>query len=173
VLIDGDLDARIERYLDGELPADEVARLERELLEPEVARALSEALMLRELLGETGPAEPPAYLVGDILVAVSADSAGPERAGIAPERARWGRVRAVLSAVAVVAGGSAMGFAGMAAGAPALAAVGRAGGAALLGGIGAAREAFASREAPQAAAPRRGTKALSLLRRWLARRRDR
>jgi len=42
VLIDGDLDERIERYLDGELPADEVARLERQLLEPEVARALSE-----------------------------------------------------------------------------------------------------------------------------------
>jgi hypothetical protein len=173
VLNDGDLDERIERYLDGELPADEVARLERELLEPEVARALSEALLLRELLGEAGPAEPPPYLVDDILVAVAAESAGPERAAVAPEGARWGRARAVLSAVAIVAGGSAMGFSGMAAGAPALAAVRRASGAALLQGLAAARGAFASRESPQPAAPRRGTKALALLRRWLARRRKR
>jgi anti-sigma factor RsiW len=126
VVIDGDLDERIERYLDGELPADEVARLERELLEPEVARALSEALMLRELLRDAGPAAPPPYLVDDILVAVAAESAGPERRAIAPQRARWSRARAVLSAAAVVAGASALGFAGMTAGAPVLAEIGRA-----------------------------------------------
>jgi anti-sigma-K factor RskA len=173
VLIDGDLDERIERYLDGELPADGVARLERELPEPEVALALSEALMLRELLREAGPAAPPPYLVDDILVAVAAESAGPERAAVAPERARWSRARAVLSAVAVVAGGSALGFAGMAAGAPVLAAAGRASGSALLRGLDAARDALASREAKETAAPRRGAKALSLLRRLLARKGDR
>jgi len=128
--------------------------------------------MLRELLREAGPAEPPPYLVDDILVAVAAESAGRSgrpshpRGPVGSDAGRAGRLRRRRRRLG-------LGFAGMAAGGPVLAAAGRAGGTALLRGFGAARGALASREARETAAPRRGTKALSLVRRLLARRRNR
>lgn len=49
----------IEDYLDGLLSGPAAVRLERDLLKPDVAAAFNEALLLRELLNNLPPDEPP------------------------------------------------------------------------------------------------------------------
>jgi hypothetical protein len=69
------LQERIENYLDGELDAVESRRFEQDLLTDEVATEFREVLLLRQLLSEIPPEQPPSGLVERIE---SALNSGPE-----------------------------------------------------------------------------------------------
>ncbi|MDH5490361.1 MAG: hypothetical protein OEY14_00155 [Myxococcales bacterium] len=60
------LEERIAAYLDGALDERAAAEVEAELLDPRAAELLGEELMLRQLLSELSPDEPPASLIADI-----------------------------------------------------------------------------------------------------------
>jgi hypothetical protein len=62
---------RIESYLDGLLDEAETHRFEQDLLKEDVAALFREVLLMRELLGELPPAEPPEGLVNRIEAALA------------------------------------------------------------------------------------------------------
>lgn len=62
---------RIESYLDGLLNDAETHRFEQDLLKEDVAALFREVLLMRELLGELPPAEPPEGLVDRIEAALA------------------------------------------------------------------------------------------------------
>ena len=62
---------RIESYLDGLFDEAETRRFERDLLKEDVAVLFREVLLMRELLGELPPAEPPEGLVNRIEAALA------------------------------------------------------------------------------------------------------
>lgn len=62
---------RIENYLDGLLDEAGTHRFEQDLLKEDVAALFREVLLMRELLGELPPAEPPEGLVNRIEVALA------------------------------------------------------------------------------------------------------
>jgi hypothetical protein len=66
-----DVHDRIESYLDGLLDEAETHRFERDLLKENVAALFREALLMRELLGELPPAEPPKGLANRIETALA------------------------------------------------------------------------------------------------------
>ena len=70
---------RIESYLDGLLDEEETRLFERDLLKEEIAAIFREVLLMRELLGELPPAEPPVGLVNRIEVALGVAPA-PQKA---------------------------------------------------------------------------------------------
>lgn len=57
------IEIRIARYLDGDLDAQATAEIEAALVDSEVAALLSEELMLRALLGELPPHQPPESVI--------------------------------------------------------------------------------------------------------------
>jgi hypothetical protein len=66
-----DLYDRIERYLDGLLDEAQTHRFEQDLLMEDMAALFREVLLMRELLGELPPAEPPEGLVNRIEAALA------------------------------------------------------------------------------------------------------
>lgn len=70
---------RIESYLDGLLDEEETHRFEQDLLKEEIAAIFREVLLMRELLGELPPAEPPEGLVNRIEAALAVAPA-PQKA---------------------------------------------------------------------------------------------
>ena len=62
---------RIERYLDGLLDEEKTRHFEQDLLKEDVAALFREVLLMRELLGELPPIEPPEGLVQRIEAALS------------------------------------------------------------------------------------------------------
>ncbi len=85
------LEILVESYLDGLLSPEETALFERRLLEPAVADAFREALMLRALLANMPPDQPPQELVAALEAALVAD------VRLARKAARMPRLRAALS----------------------------------------------------------------------------
>ena len=67
---------RIESYLDGLLDEVQTHRFEQDLLKQDVAALFREVLLMRELLGELTPAEPPEGLVNRIEAALAVAPAG-------------------------------------------------------------------------------------------------
>lgn len=66
---------RIESYLDGLLDEEKTRDFEQDLLKADVAALFREVLLMRELLGELPPAEPPEGLVERIEDALSVATA--------------------------------------------------------------------------------------------------
>jgi hypothetical protein len=69
---------RIENYLDGILDEAETHRFEQDLLKEDVAALFREVLLMRELLGELPPVEPPEGLVNRIEAALAVAPARPK-----------------------------------------------------------------------------------------------
>jgi len=97
------LEERIDAYLEGALSPEEAERFEQELLDPQVAGLFAEALMLREMLAGMPPDQPPGELIE--LIEESLDVQRAEDAAQVP---RFGRTRAVLSAMSWMYRGPAM-----------------------------------------------------------------
>jgi anti-sigma factor RsiW len=66
---------RIERYLDGLLDEEDTRRFEQDLLDEKIAALFREVLLMRELLKELPPAEPPEGLVERIEAEMALPSA--------------------------------------------------------------------------------------------------
>ncbi len=94
-----DIDARVEAYLDGMLSSRDAADFERQLAnQPEISRALSAALLVRDLLATMPPVQAPAGLSARIERALEIDTPAPDRD--TEREPRWSRLRAALGAAA-------------------------------------------------------------------------
>ncbi len=88
-----DLDERVDAYLDGLMSRDETRAFEAELVAPDVAAALSEALLLRELLAHPDAADE----LPEGLVARIEEALGVDEQAARTKVKRFARLRAALS----------------------------------------------------------------------------